>query len=245
MKKSRKIKVSVLAASLSALLLIGFTLAYLTDMRAVTNILGFNSGGSNGREGTQISLTEPAFVAQVGAENATFIDANGKEISSATLRGIEPGDSIQKDPTITNVGYEDVYLRVTFTDANQAALTKLMDEAGLKINPDFVLASDGYYYYGTETNAAAKTGQGKLLQAGDVTGQSVDFFVLDENNVSIHIPLSWDRADFTELNLKADGSLDMIIQAEALQSANYTGAYPWVDTEDQPIVATSIDADNR
>lgn len=64
MKQKRKFTLAVVSLTLVTLLLVGLTLAYLTDQRTVKNILGFGTG-SDGKATVQLSLKEVEFARQV------------------------------------------------------------------------------------------------------------------------------------------------------------------------------------
>lgn len=84
-KKAGIIAVSLLTA---ALLAVGGTIAYFTARAEVKNVVTMGN--------VKISLTEPLFEGE-GPDNSIGL--------------IVPGDTITKDPTITNTGKNDCYVR--------------------------------------------------------------------------------------------------------------------------------------
>lgn len=115
----KKIVSLALVASLLALVIVGGTLAYFTDDEAVTNT--FTVGNVN------IKLEEPAW-----ALNDNYDDVNDK------LLNIQPGIPYDKDPTVTNIGANNAYVRVdvTFTDVAALAAAGVDDPRDLLATVD-------------------------------------------------------------------------------------------------------------
>lgn len=93
----KKILLSALSLVLVAALAIGGTVAYFTDHKKADNV--FTVGN------VKISLAEPSW------------NANA-------VHQIIPGAHFDKDPTITNTGKNDAYLRVKVTFTNAAELAE-------------------------------------------------------------------------------------------------------------------------
>ncbi len=220
MKTKSKVIIGLVAISLSALLLIGLTIAYLTDQRIVTNTIGVGVN-STGKKSVMISLEELSFAAH--ADSATYLlNSPDKEIRTAAIYNLLPGDRIYKDPVITNSGGDSVYLRVKI-NMSDALVARLTTDLGLVISTDFVKQTDGYYYY------VDAGGDSKEF----TSGTSVPFFVTNgtgTDKYSMAIPVTWTNGNI-EAFLTAMGSstINLEIQAEAIQYSNFDGNIPWVN----------------
>ena len=72
MNTKRKLSITILSIAVALLLLVGLTVAYLTDARSVLNRLGIGAGkdeNGNIRKAVMLSLTEPSFAKQAGTDN--------------------------------------------------------------------------------------------------------------------------------------------------------------------------------
>lgn len=174
MQMKKKIAIVVSVVALVALAAIGATLAWFTDSKDVTNVVTMGN--------VQIKLEEPQFTA-AHADN--------------TITDVVPNQSIVKDPTITNTGKNDAYVRV------QVAYTGLTDEqiaqleAGLHIDGDLWVKSGDYYYY---------QGNDGVLAAGSAAVQVFDKVV---------IPYQWG-------NEMVNKTFEINVSAQAIQAANFT-----------------------
>lgn len=116
-KNRRRFTAMVTVLSLLLLLMISLTIAYFTDQRIVLNILGIGAGsdGGGGEVSTvKIKLTEPGFAATDNVVKELMNPGEADEYAKLELYNILPGQKINKDPTITNIGAEPVYVRVKF-----------------------------------------------------------------------------------------------------------------------------------
>jgi predicted ribosomally synthesized peptide with SipW-like signal peptide len=180
-----------------ATLTVGNTLAFFTDQGKVDNVVTMGN--------VKITLTEPEFA-----------DAT----NSAYHVEFMPGDVIAKDPTITNIGDNDAYIRCKVTveggSSEEAGLNETEKKEllqNLNINADdWVLAGDGYYYY-----------QHILPKAS--SGSSASTLLFNQ----VKIPLNWGSPD-SQMNSK---HFKVIISAEAIQADHFT---PTKD-DDNKIVA--------
>ncbi len=179
----KKVSIIVTAVSLVALIVVGSTLAFFTSQGTVNNTITTGD--------VKITLTEPKFK-----------DSGSQDGNVIYMHDITPGQSIVKDPTITNTGSHDAYIRcklditgLNFDDnADNEATRRNQLLKGIDISEsNWVLASDGYYYY-----------QSKLA-----TNKDVKFF---EN---VKIPEEWDNAF-------ASKSFSINVTAEAIQADNFT-----------------------
>lgn len=125
------------ALALCATAIIGGTLAYFTDTDAKDNT--FTVGN------VDIELTEPNWNA---AETA------------GTHTNVYPGQKLDKDPTVKNIGANDCYVRISVSNLNQfgaeygiAYWTGNVKDA---LGTDWEL-HEGYYYYKNILSPEAKT----------------------------------------------------------------------------------------
>lgn len=174
----KKVSVIVTAAALVALIVVGSTLAFFTSQGNVDNVVTMGN--------VKISLTEP----------------NYKDSGI-----VVPGQTIVKDPTVTNTGSNTAYIRckidITGLDGSNEDITMTRKTQLLRGivfgDPNdggsaakWVPAGDGYFYY-----------QEKLA-----SNESVVFFS------SVKIPESWD-------NDLADRKFHINVTAEAIQADNF------------------------
>ena len=124
----RKILAIAMSLCIVAILAIGGTLAYFTDDEEATNT--FTVGN------VDITLTEP----------------NWEGTGSQDAPEVYPGEPLAKDPTVKNVGANPCFVRIKVT-----GLDCLGDDAGMityrtdyvtgKLGDNWVLHTDGYFYY--------------------------------------------------------------------------------------------------
>ena len=113
----RKIMMLSLALCMVAILAIGGTLAYFTDTETATNV--FTVGG------VDITLFESKVRPEDDAEGFPgYVDDDGADrtVTENTYESLLPGSYICKDPTVTNVGETDAYIRVSIKHNNQDAI---------------------------------------------------------------------------------------------------------------------------
>lgn len=144
-----------------------------------------------------------------------------------------PGQHIYKDPTVTNAGTDDVYLRVKL-EAPAGLLEALQSDFGLKLNPAFVLAADGYYYYSDEQAAP---------QAFTPGTSALFFLVLPgaQGSYSMTVPKAWTGREiegFLQQYGTAQESLALTITAEAVQARGFEMTVPWQGVVPQAVVST-------
>lgn len=132
----KKIVTVCLVVALLATGLIGGSLAYFTDTDDKTNT--FTVGN------VDIDLTEPKW------------DANGSEDAPE----VYPGEALAKDPTVTNNGANPCFVRVSVEGLDclgeAGMITYRTDYEPNALGENWVLHTDGYYYY-TEVLAAGAT----------------------------------------------------------------------------------------
>lgn len=136
----RKTLAICLVVALAAIAIIGGTLAYFTDNDTATN--KFTVGN------VDIELTEPNWVDHGSAEAET----------------VYPGEPLDKDPTVENIGENPCFVRVSVSNLDQFGekgdivyLTKWVEDA---LGEGWVDGGDGYFYWskplvvkGTENDA--------------------------------------------------------------------------------------------
>lgn len=169
-----KKRIAIIATSviIVATLVVGGTLAFFTDKGTVQNVITMGD--------VHITLTEPAFA----------------EATDGTLKmgSVMPGQKIAKDPTITNTGSHDAYIRckVSVTGLNDKQSAELIN--GLEIGNKWVKSGDYYYYQ-------------EILP----TGSNSKATLFD----TVTIPEQWD-------NTLANEEFKINITAEAIQADNFT-----------------------
>ena len=126
----KKILSICLVAVISVMAIAGASLAYFTAEDTATNV--FTVGN------VAIELTEPKW------------DATGKE----EAKDVYPGEPLAKDPTVTNTGKNPCFVRVSVSNLDQfvakykdAMITYRTDYADGKLGENWVLHTDGYFYY--------------------------------------------------------------------------------------------------
>jgi predicted ribosomally synthesized peptide with SipW-like signal peptide len=171
----KRIAIIATAVLIVATLVVGSTMAFFTDKGEVNNVITIGK--------VNITLTEPTFAKNTG--------------STYQVDNVTPGMYIVKDPTITNVGDHDAYIRCKISvsgNLNETQQQQLID--AIKFNPDWSL-SNGYYYYQ------------KVLEKKPISGES-QTMLFD----SVTIPHAWD-------NDIAGKEFSIHITAEAIQKDNF------------------------
>ena len=97
--KKKSILMAAIAVMLVAVLVVGGTLAYLTDTKSATNT--FTVGD------VKIKLDE-----------SNVNDPNGNRVTSNEYTGMLPGIQYKKDPVVTNTGKNGAYVRAVVTIEN-------------------------------------------------------------------------------------------------------------------------------
>ena len=133
----RKILALALTLCMAAILIVGGTLAYFTDTDDATNT--FTVGN------VDIILTEPNW------------DGSGSEDAPE----VYPGEPLAKDPTVTNDGANPCFVRIQVTGldclGNAGMITYRTDNVTDKLGENWVLHTDGYFYYNKVLEVGAKT----------------------------------------------------------------------------------------
>lgn len=123
----KKIVSLCLAAVLVVMAIAGATVAYFTDTDKETNT--FTVGN------VDITLTEPNW------------EGSGKEDAPE----VYPGEPLAKDPTVTNVGSNPCFVRISVANLDQfddkGDITYRTDYVAGKLGENWVLHTDGYFYY--------------------------------------------------------------------------------------------------
>lgn len=160
-----KRKIMLLAAALVmvAVLGIGGTLAYFTDKDEEINT--FTVGN------VDIDLTEPGWDPDLGG--------TGEE----EAKDVYPGEPLAKDPTIENIGKNPCFVRISVSNLDQFVAEYGEDAMiGLRYQyvdgyntNDWVLHTDGYYYYCPFINDTDRSG---VLAIGVKTNPVFDQIVI-------------------------------------------------------------------
>ena len=128
----KKIFALMLCIAMLAVAVVGGTLAYFTDEDEATNT--FTIGN------VDIDLTEPKW----------------EETGKTEAEDAYPGEALAKDPTVTNIGKNPCFVRVSVTGLDQfvgeefganAVIKYRTDYVDGKLGENWVLHTDGYYYY--------------------------------------------------------------------------------------------------
>ena len=152
----KKILALTLCVAMLAIMLVSGTLAYFTDNDAKTNT--FTVGN------VSIVLTEPKW----------------DTVGAAEAFDVYPGEALAKDPTVTNDGKNPCFVRVSVTgwDALIKAglsannITYRTDDVDAELGENWVLHTDGYFYYT------------KVMQPADVTDALFDQIVIPTDVVN-------------------------------------------------------------
>lgn len=178
----KKILVLAVSVCLVAILAIGGTLAYFTDTDAKTNT--FTVGN------VDITLTEP----------------NWEGTGSQDAPEVYPGEPLAKDPTVENTGANPCFVRIKVTGLDCLApasnITYRTDYMTGKLGDNWVLHTDGYFYYN------------KVLGVKETTDALFDQIVIP--------------TDLTNGN--ADTEFNVVVTAEAVQAQGAKASWAAVQT---------------
>lgn len=123
MKNFRKVIAMVLVLALTVAMSVAGTIAYLTDTDDAKNT--FTVGD------VEITLLESEVEKGENEDGFfSYVDADGEERTKQenTYEDLVPGSTICKDPTVTNVGSQPAYIRVTLKHNNNAAIFNYFTE---------------------------------------------------------------------------------------------------------------------
>lgn len=123
MKKAKKVLSFILVLALTITGTIVGTIAYLTDTDDAQNT--FTTGN------VDITLFESEVEEGENEDGFySYVDKDGEKrtVKLNTYDNLVPGSTICKDPTVTNVGSEDAYIRVTVKHNNNAAIFNYFTE---------------------------------------------------------------------------------------------------------------------
>ena len=121
MKKTRKVLAVVLAFVLTVTGSIVGTIAYLKDTDAAQNTFTVGNVNITLDEADVEKGEKDGFFSYVEKEGAARVHKN-------EYKDLVPGSTICKDPTVTNVGTEDAYIRVTLKHNNNEAIFNYFKE---------------------------------------------------------------------------------------------------------------------
>ncbi len=185
MNMKKKIIAISLCAAMAATAAIGGTLAYFTDSAEKTNT--FTVGN------VDIDLTEPNWI----------------EAGSVDADTVYPGEPLAKDPTIENIGANPCFVRIKVTGwdclGDAGNITYRTDYVDSKLGDNWVLHSDGYFYY-TE-----------VLEVGRTTDALFDQIV---------IPSGLENGNATT-------EYDLVVTAEAVQAQGAKTS--WSDVQNMTV----------
>lgn len=179
----KKILALALVVVLAVTAVTGATLAYFTDEDDATNT--FTVGN------VSIDLTEPKW------------DANGSEDAPE----VYPGEALAKDPTVTNDGANPCFVRVSVEGldslGNAGMITYRTDYVADALGTNWVLHTDGYYYYT------------KVLAVGETTDALFDQIVIPTGLTNGDGTTEYD-IDVTAYAVQAQGAKPSFSAVEAM-----------------------------
>lgn len=184
MKKERTITAAVV---LLLILVIGGAIAYFTDTENVTNV--FTIGD------VDITLTEPNW-------DDTDADSDGVPESA---EGRTPGQTIPKDPTITNVGTNDAYIFAKVEAPCTIGENPDKELFTYTTNNGWYLMNDGSCSNGTVTDIYAY-GTSSAMTAVS-SGNDATLF----NNVTVNTAITGDESGLT-------GNKNLVVTGYAVQA---------------------------
>ena len=178
----KKIIAVCLIVAMAAIAVVGGTLAWFTDDEVATNT--FTVGN------VDITLTEP----------------NWTSTGSQDAPEVYPGEPLAKDPTVKNDGANPCFVRIKVTGLDCLApasnITYRTDYVPGKLGDNWVLHTDGYFYYN------------KVLAVGATTDALFDQIVIP-----------------TDLeNGNAESEFDVVVTAEAVQAQGAKASWSAVQT---------------
>lgn len=133
----KKLVAMCMVVCLSAIAIVGGTLAYFTDDEEATNT--FTVGN------VDITLTEPNWAGS-GSQDAPEV---------------YPGEPLAKDPTVTNDGANPCFVRIKVEGldclGNAGMITYRTDYVTGKLGDNWVKGTDNYFYYNKVLEVGATT----------------------------------------------------------------------------------------
>lgn len=212
MNAKKKVFLVALAVAIIATLSLG-TLAWFNDTENVDNKFYFaTTEDDTADEVFSVELTEP--------------DAPANN----DYKDIEPGDVLAKDPTITNTGYYDQYIRATVTIKNAAKFVEHIMEGNSAFRPEVFANFDATKWVADDINGAVDTAANTITYTfyynGILAGeQTTDAAKISSETLftAVIIPdESLSREDVAELNAAATGttSFEINVKADAVQTEN-------------------------
>ncbi len=175
----KKIVSLCLAAVLVVMAVAGATVAYFTDTDSKDNT--FTVGN------VDITLTEPSW------------NTNGQESDD-----VYPGEPLKKDPTVENVGKNPCFVRIKVENLDQfdqkGMITYRTDYVTGKLGTDWVLHTDGYFYYT------------KVLAVGETTDALFDQIVMPTGLTG------------------GEAAKDIVVTAQAVQAQGAKASFAAVET---------------
>ena len=245
----KKILAIVLCIAMLAIAIVGGTMAYFTDTKAVQNT--FTVGN------VAITLTEAAVKLDNERTSDTYGDWLKDDSKPRAETGVDygklyPGQTIYKDPTIKNTGSEDAYVAAKVTVTSDGDIHSYKNDDGtytymLGVAQEYdnininVLASGGM----VSEQSAEKTWNNlypvyetatcTIYQEADREKNTYVFYVfvteamIEEQEVTLftqlHIPEGWDNAEMAGFeNFKIN------IEAFATQEYGFADCYTAITT---------------
>ena len=205
----KKVFIIALAVCLAVLSIAGSSIAYFTDTEAYTNV--FTAGN------VDIKLSAK------GADGTmqTIDDDNADTILNITNANVYPGQEIQKDVTITNVGSERAFVGAVITltrgDNDAAVDASIVTKAG---------ETDDIPVAVTEliTGLTNKTGYDVRVSADGLTIYVIKTAAIEKDEFAVIlndvvIPTAWDNAEMALFN-----NVKLNVVAYATQEAGFADA---------------------
>ncbi len=194
----KKNKVILAVTILFLVFLVGGAIAFFTDTKSKTNT--FTIGN------VEITLTEP---------NWSETDSNSNGVPDAA-ENLMPGDSVAKDPTITNVGSNDAYV---FAKVVMPCTTDTTPEEifTYTTNSGWYLMNNGTCSSGSATKIYAYGTSSSMTTLPPTSGSNSTAALF--SSVSINSTI-----DGSESNLT--GNQDVVVTGYAIQTTGLTDTTP-------------------
>lgn len=219
MKKRRSKIVKPIISSLIFWLFVSFTVAAPIIQLKKLNIIQIGNSTTNGSKLpiVKINLSEPGFLADPGTSVTVVNPGTSAEYTKVELYDVIPGQKINKDPTVTNVGLEPIYVRVQLLDPATGTVIDLNTGSaklfGASMDRTKWLRKGDFWYYSVDGKSASP------LSVGDsIPLLTINYDLLSGKSYTMMIPKEKTNREIELLK----GALHMTIVAQAIQARAFT-----------------------